>query len=135
MNSYKHGLRSAKLGPGMEYIARKANLFRTAAEAETLRVRGRVGIWEQSLLSSATQWLLVALKIERLLRLYHAELSHDQYVSYTERVAKACSERDKCLSRLGLDRDDDRHSTLYSSIPELPDEAEGQANAPPDAPG
>lgn len=114
-NAYKHGLRSAKLGPGMEYIGRKASMFRKTAEAEALNLRGKLGVWEQSLLQSATQWLITALKIERLLRVFDAELTHDQRVTYSERVARACNERDKCLQKLGLDRDDGRLSTLYAS--------------------
>jgi hypothetical protein len=130
-NAYKHGLRSAKLGPGMEYIGRKASMFRKVAEAETLSLRGKLGVWEQSLIQSATQWLITAFKIERLLRLYDDKLTIEQRVNYTERVSRALVERDRCLQRLGLDKGDEALSTLYSG---LPDEPEGQTNAPAEPP-
>jgi hypothetical protein len=134
-NAYKHGLRTAKLGPQMEYIHRKANLFRATAEAETLSLRGKLGIWEQSLLQSAAQWLICALKIERLLRLGDAELTSDQKVNYSERIAKACNERDRCLQRLGLDAADPKFAGSLYALPQLPDdEPEGQTNAPAEPP-
>ena len=126
-NSYKHGLRSTRLGPGMEYINRQAITYRKAVETETLGVRGKLGVWEQSLLQTATQWLITALKIERLLRFFDADLNNDQRVSYAEKCARALSERDKCLAKLGLDRVE--HETLYT-LPQLPDEPEGQPTAP-----
>jgi hypothetical protein len=126
-NGYKHGLRSTKLGPGMQYINRQAITYRKAVEAETLGVRGKLGIWEQSLLQTSTQWLITALKIERLLRFFDADLNNDQRVAYAEKCARALTERDKCLAKLGLDRED--HATLYA-LPHLPDEPEGQPTAP-----
>jgi hypothetical protein len=63
------------------------------------------------------------------LRVYDAELTHDQRVNYTERVARACTERDKCLQKLGLDREDGRLSTLYASPIDDPPTASDNASA------
>jgi hypothetical protein len=120
----------------MQYTGKKAGIFRGAAEAETLSIRGKIGVWEQSLLSTATQWLITALKIERVLREFGDELTHQDYANLCERVARACSERDKCLTKLGLDKGDPQHTTLYAlpSLPDEPDAPEGQTNAPIEQP-
>jgi hypothetical protein len=131
-NSMKHGLRSARLPAGSGYIAREANLFQKAVEAAILDSFGSIDILRAALVQTSVQWLMHAMKLRRLLRLKADDLTIDQMVNFAERACRALAERDRCLVKIGLEKGDERHMTLYAA---LPDEPEPETNAPAEPPG
>ena len=102
-NALKHGLTTGKLPPGASYITNLTNKFRRELEAAALEVRGEIGLYELAVVNTAIRWERHALLAQKWLRDATDSLTPDQRLAFSREVARASSERDKCLRLLGLD--------------------------------
>ncbi len=130
-NATKHGLRSGKFPPGTEYLTKEISRFRRLASAAIVEIHGEVGFAHAALLQTALEHYAHALRVRRWLRVGWSELSTDQVLVFSRECGRALDLRDKVLKQLGIDasgHDEGKH-TLYT-LPQLPDEPEGQTNAP-----
>ncbi|HEX4145154.1 MAG TPA: hypothetical protein VHY91_16730 [Pirellulales bacterium] len=101
-NSLRHGLTTGTLPTGTAYVTRTINALRAAIE-DALTVAGReIGIVEAAAIQSACRWERHALLAQRWLR-KETGLDPDQKLAFSREIARASSERDKCLDRLKLD--------------------------------
>src|SRR5262245_19631985 len=97
-NAIRHGLMTTALPPGCTGVRKSVNKFRQAIEkivAENLG--GEISVLAAATINSASRWEQHALLANRWLRIHFAELNHDQRLAYSREVARASSERDKCL--------------------------------------
>jgi len=132
LNSMRHGLRSSRVPNDSSYMLREANIFRTCVEAAILDRFGSIDVLRAALVQTCIQWQIHAMKLRRLLLVKATELTIDQMVNFAERACRALAERDRCLVKMGLDKDDERHTTLYQQLPDEPQDGE---HGGPEAPG
>jgi hypothetical protein len=112
-NAMTHGITAGRLPRGAAYIKRATDRLRCVLEQETLDVRGQVGVWELLQLNSIVRWERLALLAQRWLR--SEELTIEQKLSLAREIARASTERDKCVEKLGIRRDSqDPYASLYS---------------------
>ena len=130
----RHGLTAGQLPKGAAYIKRCSDQFRVAIEqAVADRNGGQVSLYHAALIQSAQRWERHAMLSQRWLRHEADKLNADQRLAYSREVARASSERDKCLRLLGLDRSEFDHQLdqLYSeSWPASPDATAGEQSDP-----
>jgi len=117
-NAAKHGLRRMNLNElprGCGRIRSERAKLRTALESLVLEVRGRFGVYEAAVIQTACRWETHAQLAARWLRKMAGELTPEQRLTFSREVARASSERDRCLKLLGLDRLDelDPFDNLY----------------------
>ncbi len=101
-NALKTGLSAGKLPPGCAYIKRMAAQLQRTLEAEVLDAVGEIGVYHAATIQSAVRWEKHALLSQRWLRQAQESLTPAERLSFSREVARASSERDKCLDRLGL---------------------------------
>lgn len=101
-NALTHGLCAGKLPAGAAYVKRLAAQLQRTLETEVLDVRGEIGVYEAATIQSAVRWEKHALLSQRWLRLSQETLTPEQRLAFSREIAKASTERDKCLERLGL---------------------------------
>lgn len=104
-NAVKHGLRMAtnSLPKGCARIRRERNQMRTALEGAVLAVHGTISVYRAAVIQTASRWATHAALCARWLRLADSNLPHGERLNYSREVARASSERDKCIQALGLD--------------------------------
>jgi hypothetical protein len=102
-NATRHGLVAGRLPAGCRYIARDISRFRSALEQAVIDAGRDIDIMAAAAIQSATRWETHAQLCRRWLRT-EANLDPDQRLAFSREIARASSERDKCLDRLGLDR-------------------------------
>ncbi len=102
-NRALHGLYGVGLPSGAQRLGRRINAFRRSL-CEAVEARGEIDLHAAATIDSACQWLRHGLLAARWLRLTHDELSPDQRLSFSREVAKAATERDKCIRLLRLDK-------------------------------
>jgi len=120
-NAMRHGLRAGSLPKGASYIAREMVALRREIEDAVLARRGRIELYEAALIQTAVRWERHALLAQRWLRLNAETMTHEERVRYSREIARASSERDKCLKLLGLDQEKDVWAELYApQQPETP---------------
>ena len=135
-NALKHGLSIGRLPKGAAYVANLTAKLRQALEDATLDIRGQVGVYELAVINSAIRWERHALLAQRWLRREAANLTPDQRLAFSREVARASSERDKCLKALGLYRTprQDVLASFYAEPKPLPDDGTEPPVASPTEP-
>jgi predicted KAP-like P-loop ATPase len=110
-----------------------------ALERAVLDRRGEVDVFAAAVIQSAMRWERHALLAQKWLRIT-PDLDPDQKLAFSREIARASSERDKCLRLLGLDVRASANvlDTFYSGIgagegPEGDHEANGPTGATPEA--
>lgn len=98
----KHGLYTGRLPPGCSYVAKAAKQFQQSLVEAVLDQYEELGIAEVCSIQTATEWLIVALKIKRYLRTADAELSIQAKIEYSAQAATCLSKRDAAVRALGL---------------------------------
>jgi hypothetical protein len=102
-NATRHGLTlGSALPKGTAYISRSIVRFRLALEAAVVAARGAVGLYEAAAIQTACRWERHALLAQRWLRV-EKQLDPDQRLTFSREIARASTERDKCLKLLGID--------------------------------
>lgn len=102
-NAMRHGLRAGKLPHGCGWIMTLCNQFRRALESAVIEQRGELTLTDSMFVNSATKWERHGHLTLRWLRFNVDELNHDQKLAYSREVARASTERDKCIKSLNLD--------------------------------
>ncbi len=97
-----HGLRVGRLPKGCGYIVRAVNDFARSFSRALVAQKGEVSFTDAAAVNSATRWERHSCLALRWLRLHADEMSHDQRLAYSREIAKASSERDKCIRATGL---------------------------------
>ena len=104
-NNMRHGLSAGRLPKGCAWIRRDTDTLRRVLEDEiAARNGGNVSIFEGALVNSVLRWETHAMLAQRWLRLHCDEMDHATRLQFSREIARASSERDKCLKLLGLDR-------------------------------
>jgi len=96
----RHGLAAGRLPKGCAYITRAVTRFRAGIEAAMVAAGLPIGVVEAATIQTAVRWERHALLCQRWLRT--EELDADQKLAFSRDLARASSERDKCLRLLGL---------------------------------
>jgi hypothetical protein len=140
-NALTHGLCAGKLPAGCAYVKRLAAQLQRTLEAEVLDVRGEIGVYEAATIQSAVRWEKHALLSQRWLRLSQETLTPEQRLAFSREIARASTERDKCLERLDIGRGTSSPSPFRApdgrSLPDLvfgPRQVEQAPGATPEAP-
>lgn len=104
-NALRHGLTASRLPRGAGYIARDTEALRRVLEDAVAELNnGDVSLYAGALINSAIRWERHALLCGRWLRHEADQMDHQARLTFSQAVAKASSERDKCLKLLGLDK-------------------------------
>jgi hypothetical protein len=96
----RHGLAAGRLPKGCAYITRAVTRFRAGLEAAMVAAGLPIGLVEAATIQTAVRWERHACLCLRWLRT--EELDPDQRLTFSREIARASSERDKCLRLLGL---------------------------------
>jgi len=104
-NAIRHGLLSANGAP-FPGVRKVANALRRTIEQAVLARHGEIDLLQAAWISSAVRWECHGLLCQRWLRIEHQKLSAADRLSYSREVARASSERDKCLERLKVGKPD-----------------------------
>lgn len=104
VNAMRHGLACGSLPRGCGYVLRITQKLRDFIEEAVRRRHGELSLWHGSVIQTALRWERHAMLAQRWLRKEHDQLTADQRLNFSREVARASSERDKCLRLLGLDR-------------------------------
>lgn len=102
-NRTLHGLRGSGLPKGCARLYRRINDFRRSLCQAVEGSAGSIDLHAAATIDSACQWQRHALLAARWLRIQHDELTADQRLAFSREVAKASTERDRCIRLLGLD--------------------------------
>lgn len=101
-NHVTHGLYGSGLPRGAQRVGRRLNEFRRSlCEAVEARA-GEIDLHAAATIDSAAQWQRHALLAARWLRLEHDKLAPADRLAFSREVAKASTERDRCIRLLGL---------------------------------
>lgn len=103
-NSVRHGLTTGKMPPSAGRVIMLVRKFRESVAEAVSAERGEINIYDAALIDSAAHWQRHSLLAQRWLRVDYENLSMDSRLSYSREVARAASERDRCLKLLKLDQ-------------------------------
>lgn len=111
---YRHGLTvGSKLPAGAGYVARTTGQFRAALESAVAAAKGEITLIDAASIQSAVRWERHALLCQRWLVKEAATLSASDRLAFSREIARASSERDKCLDRLCIDR---REQSIFDAL-------------------
>lgn len=102
-NALRHGLRAGQLPKDAKHVEFQCNILRRQLEDSVLAERGRVTINDAAAIQTALKWERHSALCMRWLRLKGEELKPEQFLRFSESIAKASSERDKAIRTLALD--------------------------------
>jgi len=97
-----HALYTGRLPPGCGYMAKAARTFQAHLADAVMEQFGELGVAELCSIQTATEWLIVALKIRRYLRTADATLTIEKKIEFSTQAATALSKRDAAVRALGL---------------------------------
>jgi hypothetical protein len=106
IKSGRYALVSGKFPRGCSYVARVLAELRRQLEAAVVAAHGQVSILHAASINSAVRHEGRAILAGRWLRLHAESMSHTERLHYLREVSNASDSRDRCLARLGLDKDD-----------------------------
>ncbi len=102
-NAVRHGLRAGQLPKGASYIKRETDVLRRIIEDAVAALDGgNVSLYHAGVVQSCIRWERHAMLCQRWLRLEAGDLTPDQRLAFSRDIARASTERDKCLRELGL---------------------------------
>ena len=106
-SAVRHGLRQtvSKLPKSCQYISQSCYGLRRNLEDWCLEQGSQVGLWQSCCIQSAIRYEQVSQLAARWLRESDATLTHAERLAYSKQIAEASEKRDRCLLRLGLDRE------------------------------
>jgi len=113
---------------GCGWIATQTNALRRDLEAAILAAKGTVTIYDAALVNSAVKWERHSALAARWLRLETATMTLDQRLNFSREIAKASSERDRCLKELKLDATDTSLIDALYATPHEPDADDDDAH-------
>lgn len=118
-NAIRHGLTCGQLPKGCTWVATLANELRKSLEDAVATAKGEISLYDAAIINSATRWERHAMLAQRWLRV-ETTLTIDQKLAFHREVARASTERDKCLKELGLHTSDTSGiiDALYSTAHE-----------------
>lgn len=131
-NGIRHGLRGSQLPKGCSGIARAMSIFRGIVEKAVLATKGEITLMDAATINSAYRWERHAALCERWLR--EKDLSHADKLAFSREIARASSERDRCLRLLNLEGNQSITNALYGVPARLStsseEETSGNSGAP-----
>ncbi|MEQ8790248.1 MAG: hypothetical protein RIC55_28390 [Pirellulaceae bacterium] len=104
-NATRHGLKAGTLPAGASYVKRDCDALRRCIEAAVVERHGEIALYHAACIQSAIRWERHAMLAQRWLRLEIDQMDPATKLSYSREIARASAERDKCLEKLGLDKD------------------------------
>jgi hypothetical protein len=118
-NAIRHGLTSANLPKGCQYVYYRICSLRRTLEAAVLREFGAIDLAAAAAINTAIRQERNAQLAEHYARHNQGKLPDATLLDFYERAAKASSARDKAISSLRLDRDarDGVIDALYARLP------------------
>ncbi len=102
-NALRHGLRSGKMPHGTRYIEHACNRLRVQLENAVLSAKQQVSIPDAACIQTVYTWERHAMLSHHWLRKRYDDLSDDQRLLFSREVAKARTERDRAMARLGIE--------------------------------
>lgn len=115
-NSMRHGLRAGRLPKGAAYIRRETDRLRSVIECAVVERHGEISVYHAAIVQTCIRWERHAMLAQRWMRLEAGDMDASTRLAYSREIARASSERDKCLRDLGLDaRAASIIDALYSS--------------------
>lgn len=105
-NHLRHGLFAGQLPKGCKHIENRTLKLRRQIEDLLLESKGEVTILDAAIIQTALRWERHSLLCQRWLTKEIKKLSPSDRLNFSREIAKASTERDKCLQRLGLDKRD-----------------------------
>lgn len=105
----------------MGYVKRITASLRDAVERAVIDAKGEVGLSDAATVQTLIRWERHALLAQRWLRNEADKLTPADKLRFSEAVAKASAERDKCFTRLGIDRRADA-SDIWAQVDAMPDD-------------
>ena len=102
-NKVRHGLSGSALPKGCTYIYYRCNSLRRLLEEQLLQLKGEVNMIDASAINSIIKWERHGLLAAHWLRHEMNKLSPPDRLKFSEAIAKASDNRDRCIRKLGLD--------------------------------
>lgn len=102
-NGIKHGLTAGTLPPGCGYVKRISKRFRDDLAQAVQDVKDEITITDACTIDTAARWHRHGLLAQRWLRNESETMTPDQKLSFSREIARAGTERDRCIKSLGLD--------------------------------
>jgi hypothetical protein len=103
LNSIRHGLTSGRLPKGCKHIVRYVATLRRELESAVVQAHGEIDLTSAAYISSAVRWERHALLAQRWL--CEGELDADQRLNHSREIARASTERDRCIKALNIGKD------------------------------
>lgn len=107
-NRLTHGvnyfLATGALPPGASYVQKVIAVFRRAVEYEIAERNGELSLYHHAVIQTACRHEVVAQLWQRWLKAEAKNMSVGERLSVTQAIARASTDRDKCLKELRLDR-------------------------------
>lgn len=103
-NGVTHGLklRCSDVPAKCNYVRIVRNQLRDVLTTVVEERKGEVSLVDACYIQSATKWETHSQLAARWLRLHAGDMTHQDKLAYSREVARASSERDKCVEKLGL---------------------------------
>jgi hypothetical protein len=119
-NNLRHGLLAGQLPPDAKYIEQRINGLRRKVEDAVLAVKRQISLLDAASIQTAMKWERHGMLALRWLNNEAKNLSPMERLHFSREIAKASSERDRCLHMLKLDQDarDQVIEALYKRIEE-----------------
>lgn len=111
-NAARHYMRAGKLPKAMKYIETRINGFKRHLEGIVFETKGEVSVTSSALIDTACKWERHSCLALRWLRMEGHTLKPNERLAYSEAIAKASMNRDKCIQALGLDDKQEEVVTL-----------------------
>jgi len=132
-NAMRHGLRASMLPKGCGYIKEECDKLRVQLENAVMNARGELSILEAATIQSAIRHETHARLAARWLRNEAADLEPNERLSFSREVARASTERDKCIRELKLNGKANAIEALFSK-PMQPVQVTNVTTEPPKQP-
>ncbi|MEQ9379402.1 MAG: hypothetical protein RJP95_00955 [Pirellulales bacterium] len=104
VNAIRHGLVAGSLPKKCGYVQRLTKEFRDDLAQAVNEAKGELSITDVCFVDTASRWQRHGLLAQRWLRRESETMSHDQRLAYSREIARAGTERDRCIKQLGLDQ-------------------------------
>ena len=125
----RHGIQLSRLPAGCAFIHRRASQLRTALERLVIEQRDEVTVGELATIGTAATWAIHGMLCARWLEKAGESLTHAERLGYSREVARASTERERAIGRLGLEKPRDRDP--WSVLDETPAEVAPEASCKP----
>lgn len=116
----RQGLLQSRLPPGCAYVKKQRDMFRRELESLVEALSGPLSLVDIAMVQTATRWEVHAQLSARWL-VEGTDFTPADKLAHSREVARASSERDRCLRALGLTVSAtlDRWGAIYNAKPTL----------------